>query len=759
MSAAAEPHPFDVPLRGLLGARTAGRLEKELGLRTCGELLDHVPRRWIERGELTSIASLPIDEQVTIVAEVTDVSTRRMHSRPGFIVDVTVADPDLDGSSGASLSMAYFNGHEARRRLSPGVRAMFQGKTTLYRGRVTLNNPDFTVLDAEAEGDPDVRPLPVYPATAKLPSWVLREAVETVLDGVDWGRVEDVPAPAVRAAIGTQTGTVALPDVEGAYRGIHAPDEVSCVEPARQSLALREALVTQAGLARRRAATRRQQGRAWPRVEAGLVDALLQRLPFERTQGQITVGERIGADLADSAPMSRLLQGDVGAGKTLVALLAMLQVVDAGGQAALVAPTEVLAQQHHRSLLELLGPLARRGDSAAGHGPFLFDEAAQSGPTTRVELLTGSMRTAARREAMLAMASGQAGITVGTHALLSEKVGFAQLGLVVVDEQHRFGVDQREALRRANPGTHLLVMSATPIPRSVAMTVFGDLDLTVLEGLPSGRRPVRTHVARVAHGPRIVDRVWEVIFEHVRDGRQAFVVCPRIDPDPEDPAHANVEDMLERMRRLPALAGVRVAAVHGRMEQAEQDEVMRAVAAGEVDVLVATTVIEVGVDVPNASVMAVLDAEDFGLSTLHQLRGRVGRGGHPALCLLVTRLPDGHRSLERLEVLEATDDGMRIAREDLRQRGVGDVLGAAQSGLRTGLRHLDVVGDAALVAFAADVVIEPASASGAASNEETSADGPRRDALLTDRDRAQLAAAVDRFERLRTDAVDYARKG
>lgn len=728
----AATHPFDLPLSGVLGGKTADRIARELKITTVGGLLDHVPRRWIERGELTRIAQLPIDAEVTVVAEVRSVTTRRMRSRSGFIVDVTVADPDTPAGPGASLSMAFFNGHDARRRLVPGRRAMFQGKTTVYRDRVTLNNPDFTLLADDAEAtEADLRPLALYRATGKLPSWVVRTAVMTVLDAVDWSAVPEVLTDDLRARAAAELNLPApLPPIDQAYRDLHTPAELADVGPARRALALREACVVQASLAVRRADARTVLATPRPLRPGGLLEALDARLPFALTAGQEEVGAAIAADLDSREPMSRLLQGDVGAGKTLVALRAMLQVVDAGGQAALVAPTEVLAQQHHRSLLALMGELAEGGTLAAADGP-----------ATEVVLLTGSQRTAERRQALLKLASGEAGIVVGTHAVLSSTVGFFDLGLAVVDEQHRFGVDQRQSLREANPGTHLLVMSATPIPRSVAMTVFGDLDLTVLRGLPRGRQPVSTHVARMAHGPRIIARVWELIAEHVAAGNQAFVVCPRIDPDPGDPAHANVEEMVRRLEHLPALSGVRLDMVHGRMDQAEQEDVMRAFAERQTDVLVATTVVEVGVDVPNATVMAVLDAEDFGLSTLHQLRGRIGRGPDPAVCLLVTRLPDGHPSLDRLQVLERTDDGMLIAQEDLRSRGVGDVLGAAQSGMQSGLAHLDVVADAGLVSLAADAV-------SAALTADAGLEGW-----------PGAVAEVRRWEAAHAHAADYAEKG
>ncbi|MDY6055664.1 MAG: ATP-dependent DNA helicase RecG [Micrococcus sp.] len=729
---------MDLPLAEVLDGRLPARLEKELGLVTVGDLLDHTPRRWVERGELTPILTLPVDAEVTVVARVESVETRRMRSRGGFIVDVTVADPSVAGVPGARLAMAFFNGHDARRRLAPGVTAMFQGRTSLYRGRITLNNPDFALLDDDvAPGEVDTRPVPIYPATGRLPSWTIRSAVQRVLETVPLEEVPELLTGPVRARAAQVLGP-ALSGTAGAYRSLHAPDRIADTGPARLALALREALVVQAALAWRRSQEKAVAAVARPRVPGGLLEALDARLPFELTEGQVEVGETIARDLAGTAPMSRLLQGDVGAGKTLVALRAMLQVVDAGGQAALVAPTEVLAAQHHRALRTLMGPLV--ADDTLG-GPLGAGRAAESGLSTEVVLVTGSQRTAERRRALLALASGQAGIAVGTHALLSQSVGFAELGLAVVDEQHRFGVDQRQALRRANPGTHLLVMSATPIPRSVAMTVFGDLDLSVLRGLPSGRQPVATHVARMAHGPRVIARVWELIAEHVGAGRQAFVVCPRIDPDDADPGHANVVEMAPRLRALPVLAGIRIGEVHGRMDQAEQDEAMRGFARGEVDVLVATTVVEVGVDVPNATVMAVLDADDFGLSTLHQLRGRVGRGSEAAVCLLVTRLPDGHPSLARLEVLEQTQDGMRIAQEDLAARGVGDVLGAAQSGLVSGLRHVDVIHDAGVVAVAAQAV------------EAIMAEGPGLSAHPV------LAAEVARWEAEHVTAADYLEKG
>ena len=753
------PDPLNQPLDRLLGGRTGQRLDREMGLSTVRDLLEHFPRRWIERGELTPIASLPVGDQVTVVARVVSVDRRNMHSRRGFIVDVTVTDDDP--LRPASLDMAFFNSYEALRRLQPGHRAMFHGKTALYRGEKTLNNPDFSVLDeAEVPGEEDLAPVPLYPATAKVPSWVLRASIGTVLDALDADALQDpVPADLLEEAA---TDGVPLPGLAAAYRDLHRPAVVADALRARRRFALQEALVLQGALAVRRHAAAMPDAVSRAAVGNGLLAALDARLPFTLTDGQVSAGEAISADLARGRPMSRLLQGEVGSGKTLVALRAMAQVVDAGGQAALVAPTEVLAAQHYRSLTVTLGPLAHAGRLDA-----------PDGPATEVVLLTGSLTTAQRREALLKIASGQAGLVVGTHALFSGTVQFADLGLAVVDEQHRFGVDQREALRRENPGTHLLVMSATPIPRSVAMTVFGDLDLTLLPGLPSGRQPVATHLARMAHGPRIIGRVWEVIAEQVAAGHQAFVVCPKIDPtdrrdnadnpdiseghdgptgpgSPDSPDSsagtardhrhdAAVEDMVPRLASLPVLEGLRIASLHGRQDQQTQAETMSRFVAGDLDILVATTVVEVGVDVPNATIMAILDADAFGLSTLHQLRGRVGRGTAPATCLLVTRLPDGHPAIDRLEVVAGTQDGLEIARADVQQRGEGDVLGAAQHG-GSRLKVLRVLQHADLIELAAGWVALHQSDAGTLDNPE-------------------LAAAVQAWEAGHEDTGDYIEKG
>jgi ATP-dependent DNA helicase RecG len=516
-----------------------------------------------------------------------------------------------------------------------------------------------------------------------VPTWTIAKTMTMVLDQLDDLQDDDDPIPTVVRA---EHGFVGLRE---AYEGIHRPGSVDQLEAARRRLRFEEALVVQTVLARKRADSEELPATPRPARSGGLLTAFDGRLPFTLTAGQLAVGDTISAELARTHPMHRLLQGEVGSGKTVVALRAMLQTVDAGGQAVLLAPTEVLAAQHHRSIAAMLGPLARAG---------MLDGAAEA---TRVRLLTGSLGARARREALLDAASGEAGIVVGTHALLEDKVQFAELGLVVVDEQHRFGVEQR-ALLNAKAGDqrpHVLVMTATPIPRTVAMTVFGDLETSTLTELPAGRQPIQTNVVPAGERPSWLARCWERVREEVAEGRQAYVVCSRIG-DEQDAREAQPDDAglppvavidLHAELSTDQLAGLRVEPLHGRMTPEDKDDVMTRFAAGALDVLVATTVIEVGVDVPNASTMVVMDAERFGLSQLHQLRGRVGRGGLPGLCLLVTRSPSGSPSRERLAAVASTTDGFELAQLDLRTRREGDVLGVTQSGRRSGLQLLSVI--------------------------------------------------------------------
>jgi ATP-dependent DNA helicase RecG len=683
------------PLRKVLGARSANALELNLGLITTEDLLRHYPRRYLELGELTDIASLPLDQPVSLVAQVKSASVREMRTKRAKIMNVVVTDGK------GTLNLTFFNNvHKQQKELTVGRRALFSGKVSAYQGQKQLAQPMYELFENDEADREEIEekleaPYPIYPATAKLASTMIRNSVRMVLD-----TLEDVPDP-LPAKVRLHRKLI---DLRSAFQQIHRPGDLDQMKAARRRLIFEEAFILQTVLAWRRSAENLLKATPYEPRPAGLLDELDQRLPFQLTAGQVDVGAEIAADLARSYPMHRLLQGEVGSGKTLVALRAMLTVVDGGGQAALLAPTEVLAAQHHRSITEMLGDLAAAGMLGG-------DERG-----TRVALLTGSLPTAARRKAMLDAASGDAGIVIGTHALLQDKVQFADLGLIVVDEQHRFGVEQRDALRgKGKTVPHLLVMTATPIPRTVAMTVFGDLEVSTLAELPAGRPEIATHVVKAAD-TRWMERTWQRLAEEVAAGHQAYVVCPRIGDKPdeklEDEGYLDDEDsarrpsravieMVEELRESPWLGDKVIEALHGRMPNDERDDVMRRFAAGQVDVLVATTVIEVGVDVPNATAMVVMDADRFGVSALHQLRGRIGRGSAPGLCLLVTDLAEGPAA-ERLKAVAATRDGFELAKLDLEQRREGDVLGAAQSGVHSSLKLLRVLRDEKLIGQARD---------------------------------------------------------
>jgi ATP-dependent DNA helicase RecG len=701
---------LDTALTALVGQAAAKALAAQLEITTAGELLRHYPRRYVERGKLTDLANLELGEHVTVQAEIRSVSQRPMRQRRGTLVEVVIA------SGGRTLSCTFFNQRWITGRLEVGRTGLFAGKVTAFRGKLQLNQPDMMIFGADDDGDDGPGSvdefagalLPIYPATTKLPSWKIARCVRQVLEMVD------DPADPVPAEILTGRG---LPALGEALRGIHLPGRDMDWRRARERLVWDEALAVQLALAQRRLAARQRPAPACPPVPGGLCDAFEQRLPFTLTAGQLEVGEALTRDLAGEHPMNRLVQGDVGAGKTIVALRAMLRAVDAGRQAAMLAPTEVLAGQHARTLRELLGPLAKAGELGGA------DQA------TQVTLLTGSLGAKARKQALLDTVSGAAGIVVGTHALIQDRVEFADLGLLVVDEQHRFGVEQRDALRgRDGERTpHLLVMTATPIPRTVAMTVYGDLEISALRELPGGRSPIATTVVPVGEKPAWLERAWGRLREEVAGGHQAFVVCPRIgdgangggpaagedfdeDLDPDDPEGPDggerrpplaVLDIAPMLADGP-LAGLRVGVLHGRLHADDKDAVMRAFSAGELDVLVATTVIEVGVDVPNATAMVIMDADRFGLSQLHQLRGRVGRGAAPGVCLLVTEAPPGTTARERLDAVASTTDGFELARRDLELRREGDVLGASQSGRRSGLRLLSLLRDEQTISDARD---------------------------------------------------------
>ncbi|WP_194411375.1 ATP-dependent DNA helicase RecG [Microbacterium cremeum] len=672
-------------LGGAIGGKTAAALERAFGMTTVGELLAHYPRRYARRGELTPISSLPVGEAVTIVAEVRRVNERRMKNRSGSILEVVISDGHGD------LSLTFFNQTWRVKDLRPGRRGIFAGKVGEYRGAKQLAHPDYELFADEetaritAEANANL-PIPIYPATSTVASWQLQKIVDLVLDGL--GEVPEPLPDELRARH-------ALRPAREAIERIHRPATFDEIEPARATLRMQEAFVLQAALLQQRAFVRAMS--ATKRRPGPLLERFDATLPFPRTPDQISVGDEIERDLQGDWPMNRLVQGEVGSGKTLVALRAMLQVAQDGGQSALIAPTEVLAAQHLRSIARMLGP--------------------QLAPELMPTLLTGQLSAAERRKAALRVASGQARIVVGTHALLSESTTFADLGLVVVDEQHRFGVDQRESLRAKGSSPHALVLTATPIPRTVAMTVFGDLDVSTIRTMPAGRAGIETFVAPLGERPGWFGRVWERIAEEVGQGRQAFVVCAAIDAEAltkDDTADEPVADaageaprtrwgvvqVADLLSRHPSFESIRVEILHGKMPSDEKDAVMQAFARGDVDVLVATTVVEVGVDVPNASTMAILEADRFGVSQLHQLRGRVGRGGVPGLCLLVTEAAAGSPARARVEAVASTLDGFALAEVDLELRGEGDVLGDAQSGARSSLRLLRVVKDADIIAEA-----------------------------------------------------------
>ncbi|WP_407317243.1 ATP-dependent DNA helicase RecG [Isoptericola halotolerans] len=703
------------PLATTLGKRAAGPLAK-LGLETVDDLLRHYPRRYGDPGRLTDMDRLQLGEHVTVMARVARATVRPMRSRGGALLQATVTDGRHE------LSLTFFakragalRPHEDK--LRPGRSGLFTGVVSEYRGTRQLTHPDYVLVGVDADDDEEAmveasRPIPIYPASASVPTWRIQRAVRTVLDPLTEDDVVDPLPVEVRARLG-------LPTRLDALRAVHVPDSAEHWQRGRRRLRLEEAFVLQVALAQRRARTASEEATArLPRQAGagGVLEDFDAALPFTLTEGQRRVGEQIADELARPRPMQRLLQGEVGSGKTVVALRAMLQVVDAGGQAALLAPTEVLAAQHARTLRTMLGPLAEGG---------LLGGAANG---TRVALLTGSLGAAARKEALLQAAGGEAGIVVGTHALLGDQVQFADLGLVVVDEQHRFGVEQRDALRaKGRVAPHLLVMTATPIPRTVAMTVFGDLETSTLTELPSGRAGITSHVVPAAN-PRWNERMWEKVREEVDAGRRAYVVCPRIHPDdapaggastPGAPEPDEIADLLEpaeavsdgpplravlevadMLRSTPRLDGVEVGVLHGQLPPAEKDVAMARFASGEAPVLVSTTVVEVGVDVPEATVMVVFDADRFGISQLHQLRGRIGRGGDPGLCLLVSNAQPGTPAAARVEALAGTTDGFELATLDLELRSEGDVLGAAQSGRSSSLRLLRVVKDADLIAEA-----------------------------------------------------------
>jgi len=713
----------------VVGDRTAKVLQTTFGIKSIGDLMRHYPRRYMVRGELSDISTLHEGDETTILAQVYSASTRPMRGRKGSMLEVVVTD----GTD--KLSLTFFNQAWREKELKVGRQGLFAGKVGVFNNKKQLSHPDYEMIPDGSDVDSAVegfagKYLPVYPASAKMPSWKISQCAQLAIGSLE--EIQDFLPSSIREKHN-------YPSLHQALVQLHQPADLDHAELARERLTFDEAFLLQSLLVMRRIELKKLNSTSRKRISGGLLDAFDATLPFELTAGQVAVSKEIESDLAQPHPMHRLLQGEVGSGKTIVALRAMLAVVDSGGQAARGAPTEVLAAQHLRTIQKLLGDL--------GQGGMLGG----SEKATQVTLITGSQSAAARKEALAMAANGSAGIVIGTHALLGEKVEFKDLGLIVVDEQHRFGVEQRDALKeKAVLPPHLLVMTATPIPRTVAMTVFGDLDVSTLRELPLGRQPITTHVVPVKEKPSFLERAWQRISEEVAQGHQAYIVAPRISADSDANADidflfgeesseiTSVEELAPTLHAGP-LKGLKLAILHGRLSADEKDSTMQAFTKGEIDVLVSTTVIEVGVDVANATIMVIMDADRFGVSQLHQLRGRVGRGTSPGLCLLVTQCEEETPARERLNAVAGTVDGCELSRIDLEQRREGDVLGASQSGTQSHLRLLRVLRDEGLIEQARE-------------DAET--------LIATDNDLSDYPALRAELAQLQRDqAVDYLDKG
>ena len=692
-------------LDAILGDKASRALDDVFGIRTVDDLLRHYPRRYSHGMTVLGEDAEPPEEgeHITFIDEIekADIRWTSRGTRREYLV-VTLANRR------PKVTATFFNAKFIKKQLVKGTRLMLSGEVGYFRGVMQLTHPGYLILNSpsgriggtkslktiaasakDQTGDFDMSPFerdffPIYPASSKLQSWDIYACICQVLDVLD-PVSEPFPETFVRQHN--------LMSEDAALRAIHLAENEIERQRARERLTFDEAAGMQWALAQRRHGELAASGPPAPPRTGGLFAALSARLPFELTAGQTEVLGVLSSELAGTKPMNRLLQGEVGSGKTIVSVLAMLQMVDAGYQCALLAPTEVLAAQHARSIGDVLGPLAMAGQLGGDEG------------ATRLALLTGSMSVAQKRQVRDEVATGQAGIVIGTHALLSESVEFSRLGFVVVDEQHRFGVEQRDRLRAKAPEgltPHLLVMTATPIPRTVALTVFGDLETSTMRELPRGRQVIATNTIFVKEKPQWLTRAWQRITEEVAAGRQAYVVASRIDESDkvvdqdQGTPPIPVTTLYEQLSR-GAMSGLRLGLMHGRLPAEEKDAVMAAFRAGDIDVLVCTTVIEVGVDVPNATVMVVMDADRFGISQLHQLRGRIGRGAHPSLCLLATRLPEDSKAGERLTAVAGTLDGFVLADLDLAERREGDVLGRNQSGRAVSLRflslaeHLDVI--------------------------------------------------------------------
>mgnify|MGYP003335054272 FL=1 len=679
---------LETKLVDVIGDRTAKVVAAELGYKTVGDFLHHYPRRYVRRGELTDISKLREGEEATVLAKVHSVKSRRMANRKQVIVEAIIED-----NNNQKMSLTFFNQAWREKEMRVGRQGLFAGKIGTFKGMRQLAHPELEWLPGDSDVEDAIgafadKYLPIYPATGKFASWKIAKALEIVLDSLD--EVKDFLPGKIKEQFG-------YPDLFEAFQEVHRPTDISTADKARERLTFDEAFLLQLTMLKQKRELANVHTIARIPQAGGVLPEFDKQLPFELTPGQKSVTEEIFKDLISDRPMHRLLQGEVGSGKTIVALRAALNVVDAKAQVALLAPTEVLAQQHYRTISKQLGELATKGKLGA--------------PDCAIEiaLLTGSMGAAEKREIQSRMKSGEIDLVVGTHALLSEGVGFKDLGLVIVDEQHRFGVEQRDALRaKAATPPHLLVMTATPIPRTVAITVFGDLDISTLSELPLGRSPITTHLVNALTKPAYLERAWQRIREEVAEGHQAYVVAPRISASaPEDSdmdflfgteskeSYAVAE--LAPELATGALKGLKVAELHGKQAAELKEATMQAFSNREIDVLVSTTVIEVGVDVPNATVMVIMDADRFGISQLHQLRGRIGRGDAPGLCLLITKVPEDSLAYERLTAVANTLDGFELARIDLEQRREGDVLGISQSGSRSHLKLLRVLRDEEII--------------------------------------------------------------
>ena len=664
------------PLSSLLGDKTAKAFEKQLAITTVADLLQHYPRRYSKRGELTDFSSLPIGEVVTVVGRVISTNQRRMKGRKGSIFEVVLGERD------SKLTLAFFNQAWRQSELHEGVTGLFSGKIGSFSNNLQLTHPDYELFDSEviesqAKAWAEL-PIPIYPATGTLSSWRIQKAIEKVLEaGI---KIEEVLPEKLLSG-------EALYCLKEAIELIHRPKKDSEWQLALKTLKYHEAFLLQLGLVERRKAASKQLASVYK--SGPLLEGFDKTLPFELTDDQKTAGSEISEDLSAGHPMNRMLQGEVGSGKTVVALRAVLSVAESGGQSAMLAPTEVLASQHYRSIVQALGPKLTK--------------------ELGVQLLTGQQPLAKRKKTMLDLASGNCRLVIGTHALISQNVSFFDLGLVIIDEQHRFGVGQREALKaKAKNTPHSLVMTATPIPRTLAVSIFGDLDISSLRELPRGRQKIATHVVDISKSDHVA-RIWQRVSEEVAAGRQVFVVCPRIEigqveedfkeelESDQDLEPANVKGVFEALHQNQFLKDLKIDLLHGKMSSDDKEQAMADFESAKTNVLVSTTVIEVGVNVPNASTMVVLDADRFGLSQLHQLRGRVGRGEHAGLCLLVSGAKEQSLASQRLIALASNSDGFELSEIDLDLRGEGDVLGNTQSGTRSSLRLLKVVRDAKLI--------------------------------------------------------------